>query len=36
LLTANVSTLEEVHDASIFVGKDASSDERSRLNNHVP
>jgi hypothetical protein len=26
----------EVHHASIFVGKDASADERSRLNNHVP
>jgi hypothetical protein len=33
---ANGQCFEEVHDASIFVGKDASSDERSRLNNHVP
>lgn len=37
IATANVSTLEEeVQHEDIFVGKDASADERSRPNNHVP
>ena len=37
IATANVSTLEEeVQHEDIFVGKDASADERGRLNNYVP